>query len=125
MMDEMQRLRDRVEELEGMLGLGRDHVAELMVRLRLLDPEAKFLGLLLRREFVSRDGAYAAIWGGRTESDQPDIRGLDVYSCRLRKVLRKLDVEMVTVRSRGWFIPREQKEKLAALLAPQGGGECE
>lgn len=114
--NELRDLRDRVQELEELLGVVGDEVERYMTRLGLLRIEAQILGYILKREFAPRDAIYVAIYGGRPERDQPEINGVNVRMSRLRKVLRPLDVTIKNVWGKGWYMEPAEKAKLRAVL---------
>ena len=114
MKDEMQCLRDRVEELENLLGL------------RIEPPRAipgvrgigwKLIGLLLRHPMVGREFAFRALYGDRPEIDQPlDLRIIDINICRLRVALRPYKVAIQCEIGTGYFLDEKNKTRLAALV---------
>jgi len=110
-MTELERLRDRVEELEELIGLTIDLP---FYRLALSPTQARLLGLLLKRDFVTRDFAFVAMYGGRPEADQPDIKCIDIYIHFLRK---KLDQYGISIRTRGgYFMEPADKKRLYEVL---------
>lgn len=109
---EIERLRDRVSELEDAMGL----TAKLPRRLLSEPMIDRFIGILLARPFGDRDAIYSTLYGGRPESDQPDIKILDIYASRSRKILRRWDIEVKTLYGRGWWIDSSNKTKLRALI---------
>lgn len=117
-MSELQQLRDRVCELEELLGLTAEFPRHLLprgtFRLNICEP---LLGLLLARPFVSQQAAYDACYGGRPECDQPDIKQIQVAICYLRKGLASKGIEVSLDRGQGYYMTDENKSKLRALIA--------
>lgn len=116
-MSELERLRDRVTELEELLGLADN---EIYAMLGLPKLQRSLLGLLMKRPLVSRDTAFAAIYGDRPEASQPEIKILDVHLSHLRGRLRGLGVTITTRWGEGWYLVLEEKAKLRSLLESQG-----
>lgn len=115
-MSEVQRLRDRVAELEELIGVSGNLVHRMQDHLRLTPIEAQVLGYLMRRSTAGREAMYLAIYGGLPERSQPDIKGLDVHVCRVRAVLKDHDVNVQTLWGVGWFMDRADKAKLKQML---------
>jgi hypothetical protein len=110
--NELQLLRDRVEELEELLGMGPSVNAKI-VALGFTRAEASVLGLLLKREgCVSRDFLWTALYGSRAEGDQPHDRLVDVWIMKCRRKLKRFKVEIVTVWGSGWLISKDDKSRL-------------
>jgi two-component system cell cycle response regulator CtrA len=85
--------------------------------LKLRPIECRILGFLVNKDKVGRrDAIYTAVYGGRPECDQPAVRLVDVYICRIRAALRGCDIKMVTVFGLGWAIAAADKAKLNAWL---------
>jgi hypothetical protein len=114
--NELHRLRDRVEELEELLGLVSRDGVDRFVLFRLSRTERKILNVIFSWNLVRREKLYALLYGSRPESDQPEIKVLDTYVCRLRIFLRQFDIVINTQRADGWFMAPLEKQKLAKVL---------
>ena len=112
--NELQALRDRVEELEAILGLagvaGIEH-------LPLTRSQAAILGMLCRRDFCSRDSLFVALYGARTEVLQPEVRVIDVYICRIRRLLGERGIVIQNRWGVGWWLKAEDKAKVRLWIA--------
>lgn len=107
---ETARLRDRVEELERLLGM-----RPVLPRLwRLTGREAEVLGILLRRKVMTHAQLFEAIWGG--DSDR-DVKIVEVMVCKLRAKLRLHGIEIRTEHGVGYFVPPESKAAARAQIA--------
>lgn len=107
---ELSRLRERIADLEELLGL-KDAIP-----LRIIGVQPKTLqmiGVLLRREFVSRDMAMTALYPNEEERTRNNI---EVRICYARRFCRQHDVNIVTVHGSGWYIPAGDKVKLRAAI---------
>jgi two-component system cell cycle response regulator CtrA len=107
---ELARLRDRVEELEGLLGM-----RTLCPRpWRLSGREAQVFGLLMRHSVCPRERIFAAIWGYDSEVDGKIV---DVTICHLRRKLRPLGIEIRTEHGVGYFLPPDGRRRARAAIA--------
>jgi hypothetical protein len=113
MTSELQRLRDRVEELEELLGL----TPPVRYNLNITDLGMRLLGLLLKRPLVVREFAFRALYGGKAESDQPkNLRIIDVIVHRLNMALRSYGVKIQTEYLRGYYLSEGDKATILGLL---------
>jgi DNA-binding response OmpR family regulator len=106
--NELQQLRDRVAELEELLGVSDEIGFQV---LGLTPTEAGLLGMLIKKDFVAAASIYCGLFGGRPECDQPDGNIIAVYISKLRK---KIGVEIVNVRGTGYFMRERDKEIIRA-----------
>ncbi len=107
---EVAQLRDRVDELERLLGM-----RPLLPRpWRLTAREADIFGILLKRQVMSHAQLFEAIWGGDSERDQKIV---EVTVCKLRAKLRPHGIAIHTVHGTGYFLPPESKQRARHLLA--------
>jgi DNA-binding response OmpR family regulator len=109
---ESARLRDRVEELERLLGMRRvvPRVWGLTRR------EADVFGILLKRQVMSQTQLFEAIWGG--DSDR-ETKIVEVVVCKLRAKLRPHGIAIRTEHGVGYFMPPQSKAAARALIAAQ------
>ena len=107
---ETARLRDRIEELERLMGMR-------MVAPRLFGltrREADMLGILLRRQVMTHAHLFEAIWGGDSERS---VKIVEVVVCKLRAKLRPHGIAIRTEYGVGYFIPPDSKATARALIA--------
>jgi DNA-binding response OmpR family regulator len=98
-------LRDRVEELETLLGLKVSFAKQF----RFTRTEQKFVGILLRRKVASRDAFFTAIYGGLSD------RSEGVIEVNISNIRRKLEPYGLTVRNRwgvGYYLDDKAREVL-------------
>ncbi len=108
--DIIEELRDRVEELEGLLGL---HVS-IPDPYGLTPMEKKYVGILLRRNIASREMFLTAIYGGLSERTSHNV-GVHIKSIR-----RKLAPWGLTIRNRwgeGYYLDAEARTALKEACA--------
>jgi hypothetical protein len=113
-MDEVQRLRDRVDELEQILGVDLSLTSRLRGVLGITRDQARMLGLLLNRNMVTHDAMFTVLYGDRPECDQPQPKVMDVQLCKLRKVTSQRGVDIKTLVGEGWQMLPEDKTKVRA-----------
>jgi two-component system cell cycle response regulator CtrA len=123
--NELQRLRDRVEELEELLGIVSKDVVDPLSSLGLASTETRILNCLNDWNVVRRKNLWILLYSGRREDEQPDMKVLDVYVSKLRKRMSPFGIEVATLRAGwgtgndtdgGWFMTQQNKEKLRALV---------
>lgn len=112
--DELQRLRDRVAELEGLLGIADGFELQ---RLGLSPTESMVCGMLLKRAVVSHEAIFTALYGDRSECDQPNFNMVTTLISLLRRRLKVFNVGIRNERSRGYYILESHKALLRAALA--------
>ena len=76
--------------------------------------EQQLLDLLLTHKRLTREFTWQVLWGHLPEADWPDVRCLDVYFHRLRKILKPRDVRIATIYGTGWSV-EDSWERLRAL----------
>lgn len=115
----IERLRDRIEELETVLGIGRDDVEVYRRAFGLTRDQAKILGLIAKRNVtVTRAAIHTVLYGTRPDCDQPeDLKIIDVHVCKLRKPLRDAGVEIKSDWGTGYYMMQADKAKMRAFLA--------
>lgn len=113
---ELRKLRDRIEQLERVLGVDQELTTRLRFAFGITPDQAKLLGMMLRRARVTREGAYATLYGHKPDCDQPEWKVLDVQIHRLRAALKAMKIEFVTVALDGWTMEPEHKLKLRERL---------
>lgn len=118
---EADALRDRVEELQALLGVGNDDVSRLLAVLDATPQQCEMIGFMLRRSVATRTALHTVLFGARPDCDQPEIKLIDVQMVKVRKALEKVGVEVRTEwGSGGWAIPAADKAKLRRLMSGEG-----
>lgn len=105
-------LRSRIRLLEETIGTRID----VPLVFGLTGQEAKMFGILYKRELVTKQQALDALYGDRPESDEAEIKIVDVFVCKMRKKMKPFDIQIETVWGRGYRIPAQSKATAAALL---------
>jgi hypothetical protein len=118
---EADALRDRVEELQALLGVGNDDVSRLLAVLDATPQQCEMIGFMLRRSVATRTALHTVLFGARPDCDQPEIKLIDVQMVKVRKALEKVGVAVRTEwGSGGWAIPAADKAKLRRLMRGEG-----
>lgn len=116
---EVERLRDRVEKLEKSIGL--KVVGWPVAGMSAM--EWQMAQLLLRRQRISRESAFDAIYGSHHESDQPEsLRVIDTIVCRMRKRLRGYGITVKNVWHEGYYLDADSRSRLKELVDGPGHG---
>jgi two-component system cell cycle response regulator CtrA len=119
-MSELQRLRDRIAELEELAGIGDDDVALIKTATGLPMSACRILGAIRKRRGISsRDMIYGLVYGDRPECDQPEMKILDVHVVRvvrIRRALKPHGITIETVWGVGWSMTDEHRAALAAMM---------
>lgn len=105
------RLKDRIQELEGLLS-----EPDEFVPIKMSQTHKRLLGLFRKRRLVTKDFAFSALYGSRPECDQPEIKIVDVMVCKLRKRLEPYGITIETQWGIGYYISEESRPKLDALF---------
>jgi len=107
---ETERLRDRVEELERLLGMR----PVLPRALGLTPREADVFGMLLKRHLMPTTQLFEAIWGGDSDCNSKIV---DVIVCKLRAKLRPHGIAIRNQYGIGYFMTPQSKAAAHALIA--------
>jgi DNA-binding response OmpR family regulator len=109
-------LQDRIEELETILGTG-PLVSMGYRALGLSEQPRQILGILMNRPLAARDQIFVAVYGGRPEASQPDIKTVDVQMSTIRAALRVIGAKISTHQCVGWSLEPSEKQKIKDWLA--------
>ncbi len=118
--EEIQQLRDRIEELEDLAGMGNDDMLLLKQALGLTPAQCQILGIIRKRSGIaSREMIYGYLYGGRPECDQPAIKIVDVLMVNVRRALLPHGIKIDTVWCIGWQMSEKNRTALKALMESQ------
>jgi hypothetical protein len=126
--DEIVRQQDRIEELEGLLGLR----VRILPRVKMTPTGRLIFGVLLKAQgWTSTATLVTAIYGSLPDCDWPrdSYSVLKVHICKLRASLRPYGVEFDTIFGAsgcgGYFMPPEMKAIARALIIQESArGAC-
>lgn len=106
--EENEKLRERVIELEEMLGMTLD----APLNFGLTAHEAKVLGLLSKVTMATKEMIMSTLYFDRP-NDMPEIKIVDVFICKMRRKLEPFEISIETVWGRGYSLAKEGKTKIA------------
>lgn len=112
-------LRERVRQLERLLGLGFDAPPQFGLTAR----EAAVFSVLLAREMATKDHLMAALYRD-VGQDEPEIKIVDVFVCKLRAKLKRWSISIETHWGRGWYMTPAAKARARAVIDQARSGEA-
>jgi len=119
--EEILALRQRLVELEEILGRNEDQVVALAVIFRLPTKQAGFLNLILRREAVAWETAETVLWSLGERAELKDVNNLlSVMLNKIRKQLLPHGIHIETSYKRGVMMTPFYKRKLWKILYDKG-----
>lgn len=111
-----QQLIDRVEELEQVLGSDRSLADHIKLKLGGQPRACVVLGMLLSREFVSKEALMLAIYGG-DHDDAPGTKIANTYIHKVRQMIRPLNCEVKIVWGKGYMMELADRKRVGLFLA--------
>ena len=114
-----QQLRDRIAELEDLLGLKPDRLALMRSAFGLTSTEARMVSFLSRRQIASLSEIHNALYSARSECDQPNLRSVTSVVHQARRKLDKFGISIQTLFASGHFLDKRDKAKLESIIAAQ------
>lgn len=118
-MAENERLRGRVDQLEGVLGVK----TLTPVEWRLTGKEMCVFGVILERAVATKDAVMAALYRD-TGKDEAEIKIVDVFVCKVRKKLQPFDIEIKTRWGEGYFMEPSMKTRVHQMMADSAAGQA-
>lgn len=109
---ENETLRARIIDLEREFGFHN----EVPLMFGLTASEAKVVSLLLQRDIASKTQILTAIMADRGADDEPEIKIVDVYICKVRHKIKPFGVAIDTVWGRGYSLTTANKSKIREYL---------
>jgi len=112
----VQALLDRIDELERILGVDEELTFRIMRSTGCSRTESKFVGMLFKRQMVTRECLFVVIYGDRSEDDVPESEILRTHVCKARQVLKQYGITIDTVWGAGYAMSTQNKKLLQELL---------
>ena len=109
--EEIEMLREKVRMLEDALA---SRGVPIPVEWRLTTSEAVVFAHLTTRDMATKQSIMTAMYSGRPDADEPEIKIVDVFVCKMRKKLKPFDVVIDTVWGQGYSLRDRQKYLEAA-----------
>lgn len=97
---EIETLRERIRQLEEVLAPSS---ALVRVEWALTASEARVFAHLTTRDVATKPSIMAAIYANRIDED-PEMKIIDVFVCKMRKKLRPFGVKILTVWGQGYSL---------------------
>jgi two-component system cell cycle response regulator CtrA len=72
----------------------------------------------MQRDVATKDMILTALYNGM---DEPQMKIIDVFVCKMRKKLQSWDIEISTLWGRGYYLTREMKDKVRSLREEEVG----
>ena len=88
------------------------------VVLRLTGSEGTVLGVLMARAMATKEQIMNLVYAARID-DEPNIKVIDVFVCKLRAKLKPFDINIQTIWGRGYAMAAEEVAKVRALYPQQ------
>jgi two-component system cell cycle response regulator CtrA len=117
--EENEALRARLVDLEREFGFYNT----VPLIFGLTGSEEKVLSLLGARDVASKQQIMTALMVYRGGDEEPEIKIVDVFVCKIRKKLKPFGVAIDTVWALGYRLTPENKKKVAEYLATEGREE--
>ena len=114
--EENDELRERVRMLQDQLGMAFEAPPQFL----LTRAETVIFGLLLKNSLVRKEMAMSAIYA-HLPDEEPEIKIVDVWVCKMRRKLRPYGIEIQTQWGQGYFISAEGKRAARRLLEESNG----
>lgn len=112
--DENENLRLRIEELERLIGLD----VEAPIVFGLTSREACMFGALMARDMCLKEHLMASIYGALPDDDVAEPKIIDVFVCKMRKKLKRFDIDVETVWGKGYRLSPENKATAQKYYTP-------
>jgi two-component system cell cycle response regulator CtrA len=107
-------LREKIAELESILGMR----LEVPVILALTASEAKIVGILSKRDAVTKEQFMQMLYVNGTDAE---IKIVDVFVCKARAKLEKFGISIETIWGRGYRMTPANKAKLQEIINVERG----
>jgi two-component system cell cycle response regulator CtrA len=105
-------LQEHILNLEAALGIQ----IETPLELDLTSQESALLGLLLKRDIVTKELAMTAFYGLRADGEEPEIKIIDVLIHKLRRKLKSYGIAIATKWGQGWWMTAEAKAIIRGMM---------
>jgi DNA-binding response OmpR family regulator len=106
---EIERLQNRVAELEELLGI----TYPIPPALGFTQRESVYLGMLLKRPLLTREAVMIVVYPDCDRSDKI----VDQHIMKLRRKFGPHGIAITTRWGYGWYLDRENRRKLEELIA--------
>jgi two-component system cell cycle response regulator CtrA len=105
-------LRARISMLEQEIGIRN----EVPLVFGLTGQESRILSMLMQRGMTTKEQLLVAVTTDPTGNQQPTIKIVDVFICKMRKKLAPFGIVIETVWGRGYNLDQENRRKVNGYL---------
>ena len=112
----LQAVIDRQEDYIAVLERAMGLLTLPPVEWGLTGHEARLFGAVLERELITKDAGMAALYRDRGAVDEPEIKIVDVFICKLRRKLKPFGIEIGTRWGVGYYMTAEAKAAARAQI---------
>lgn len=109
--DENEELREKVRQLEEQ----QRGTRPMPLEFGLTGSEERMLAILLSRDGAVTKETFLNLMYGGLPDDEPELKIIDVFICKLRKKLKPFDIEVTTIWGRGYILGPAEKKKIRAM----------
>lgn len=125
-MSDLERARDRIDDLEEELRQAREMLVPTLLfpmRCRLTQQQITILSYLLARSPAPKSAEQIIEVISMMDGRSPVRKVVDVRICQLRKILTREGIVIHTRFGQGYFLDRESADRLKELCAREARGE--
>lgn len=108
---ENELLREQVARLQELLGI----TMKAPIELGLTPSEAGVFGVLMARDFVTKDMVMSSIYRSGAK-DEAQIKIVDVFVCKIRRKLKPFKINITTVWGQGYRITAAEKRRIKEMF---------
>jgi two-component system cell cycle response regulator CtrA len=98
-------LEERVRQLEEALS---PRAVSIPVEWGLTTSEARMFAHLTTKPHCSKDSLMAALYGLKPDDDEPEVKIVDVFVCKMRRKLKPFGVEIITIWGQGYSLKNRE-----------------
>jgi len=114
--NENAELREKLRALEHRSG----YYFSAPTIMALTSSEEKMLGFLMKRERATKAQLMDALYSDRvTVDEEPSLKIVDVFICKIRKKVAKFGIEIQTHWGLGYSLPPASKAIVTQMLTPE------
>lgn len=104
---------DRIDELEGILGMKH----RLPNKLALTEMQHRIVGILVNRPIIDKQSLFALLYGQLPESQQPaSVKVIEVHMVSVRRKLDKHGFKVLLDWGVGYYLEEGAREELRRLM---------
>lgn len=110
--EENESLREQIIALKKLLISERTMPFEFC----LTESETVILNMLLKKQCASKEDLLTAISFGKSFEEEPEIKIIDVFICKMRQKLARFNIAINTKWGSGYYLTPETKQHINTLI---------